>query len=228
MLMKSIDQMRAEITYYLRQNGIDTLLDGFDDDSISFFYSCLRHLSNPKENSTLHHNDWREESSKYGREFLEGSLSITPPTPSELLDSIIKWGKYLQDMVPNDDPNMCNAKFIFNVFLEIPKFLKHIKIIRTKAEQCVFYQISILGQNKPNNWVSFDELKDFGFGILDSSFCPYAHDEDDEHKCLFWEDRCIKNQCSNCFDDKLVKVLQQLKEKGVIKIDFTNNSISVV
>lgn len=226
--MKSTEQMKHELIYYLNQNGIEISLDDFDDESISFFFSCFSHLNNSKEDTILQHNDWREESAKYGREFLEGSLSITPPTPPEILDSIIRWGRHLQEMVANNDSDFYKAKLIFNVFSEIPKFLKHIKIIRTKAEQCIFYQIGILGKNNPNNWVPFDELKDFSFSIVDSSFCPYKHDEDDANKCLFWNNGCTKEKCSNCFDDNLVKVIQQLREKGVIKIDFTNNSVSVV
>lgn len=228
MLMKSYEQMKYEIVYYLNQNGVETSLDNFNNESIAFFYSCLNQLCNSNESVTMQHNDWREEPSKYGREFLEGSLSITPPTAPEILDSIIKWGKVIQEAVASNNSNVYKAKFIFNVFSEIPKFLKHIKIIRTKEEQCIFYQIGILGKNNPNNLVSFNELKNFEFSIIDSSICPYDNNNTEKLTCLFWENGCKKKNCSNSFDDNLVRVLQQLKEKGVIKIDFTINSVSII
>lgn len=234
--MKTAEQMRVDLLDYLQLNGHnDVNIDCFNEEEISFFHKCFNLLNNTSYNSTnsdiaiSNVENWREQSFVFGKEYCSGKISITPLSAHEVLASILKWGKVFHDMVLLD----LKAVFpflIYNIATDIPKFISHIKVLHTREEQCVYFQLSILSSNNPNNVVCFDDLKSFSFSITNTYCCPYVTKKS---KCIFQSNNdtnpeCVKYQCSDNYNDELVSLLSKLEKKGIIKIDHISKSIFIV
>ena len=233
-IMNTAEQMRVDLLGYLQSNGHnDVNVDYFNEEEISFFHKCFELLNNTSydliNSDSIFSNEgnWREQSFVFGKEYCSGKISMTSLSTHEVLASILKWGKVFHDMVLLD----VKAAFpllIYNIATDIPKFISHIKVLHTRAEQCVYFQISILSSNNPNNAVCFDDLRNFSFSVTDTYCCPYVSKKS---KCIFQSNNDTNHECSKSLDnynDELVGLLSQLEKNGIINIDRISKSIFMI
>ena len=228
---KEMNNMKNKLADFINNNAAchDIHIDLFNEDEIKFYYDCLIYSekSHPEVDDLDENGDWRNKSStEYGKAFDNGKVSITPLSRREVVIILLKWGKALHDILLGGAA--AAPILVYSVATDIPVLFSHVKLLRTREEQCVFFQISLLASNSPKTAVSFDDLVSFDFTVSGGFKCPYQPE-----KCLFLDAsmenfQCRKHVSAGDFNDPLLGVLEQLEKNGVIKFNRIARTINIL